>query len=143
VNLGSEPGNASVPDRVSRAAGHLGSTVSRAHGWVKPRTHAAWLRFRAWADGVAIKWKIFGIAMIGGVMTMLVMGISLFSIWQIGLSGDREFRAVRAREDVISARVKFGEVRTQLFRLAAEPSIGTASVQDAIGALGEAGSALD
>ena len=100
-------------------------------------------RFRLWADGVAIKWKIFGIAIIGGVMTMLVMSLSLFSIWQIGKSGDREFAAVRAHDQVIAARVKFGEVRTQLFRLAADPSIGTMNVQEAIGALGQAGSALD
>src|SRR4051794_28197388 len=106
---------------------------------VRDRVHLLWLRFHAWADGVAIKWKIFGIAVIGGVMTALVMTLSLFSIWQIGNSSDREFAAVRARDEVVAARLRFDEVRTQLFRLAGEPSIGTTPVEQAIAELGQAG----
>ena len=143
MDLGSEPRNLSATDRVWRAAASVGDGAGALRDATTPRVRSAWIRFHRWADGVPIKWKIFGIAIIGGIMTVLVMSLSLFSIWQIERSSDNGFKAVRARDDVISARVKFGEVRTQLFRLAAEPSIGTTNVQDAIAALGEAGSALD
>lgn len=124
-------------------AGAAARGAGRVPTWVGGRLVSARGMLEAWAAGVGVKGKIFGIALLGGATTTLVMFLSLVFVTQIGNAGQRELAAVELREELIGAHLEFEEVRRELFKLTANPGIGSSDVQKALGALGEAGSALD
>ncbi|MFN8225076.1 MAG: diguanylate cyclase [Gaiellales bacterium] len=127
----------------ARAVTGLWTLARRAHKWLHStlQTRAHRLIQRAGAFG--IRWKILGIALMGGAMTVLLMVLSIISIWEVGKSRDREAGVVSTRDSIITTRVSFGDVRKQLFRLSAEPGLGTEDAQEAVGALGQAVATLD
>ncbi len=98
-------------------------------------------RFRA--ERVPIKWKIFGIAIIGGVLTTLIMAVALWSISRIQSAGMVEERTAATLNQISEAHTAFVEVRTQLFRLANEPNIGSTDVDEATRQLGTISAGLD
>jgi diguanylate cyclase (GGDEF)-like protein len=118
-------------------------TAVRQEGGERVRSGVNWVRRRLGAEGLPIKWRIFGIAIIGGALTTLVMVLALWSIQRVEHAAAEDAQIATTLNQISQAQTTFVTVRTQLFRLATQPDLGSGPVEQATLALGSATAALD